>query len=462
MFKDESDHQTVHFPELPMAMVQEVVKYTLSDRERHFNVVNLKREAFSKHVYSTYCKLLRQWEHVAKTRPQVPGHRRFFDGNDRTGCCKARLVLGVSYQAYSSVPSECYSIPLYLDSTSLAPSPQSEDRAMLHDTLLFLSVSAPEISNLCQFKLPHRAWRVVLTYVTAPIHPSWRSLTAPRPNMTSNQCDETLGPPNPCNLSVVNDDTFEPPAMVLGSVPSGFPSEITCKPVTPVLLSSELPSPSLPPVPPVFSSSEVASPSPPPVLQASSFANEAEYNSQSACIDPSLLNIAPSAPATNANLTSSPGPVQVPFAGQMPVIPLAGQSHIVPAGGLAPMGPVTGSAHMGLSTGFDHATKYEQSENTVRTKQCYVLILMLNLEVLALQTLYLTLFLPGNTCLSSNLSTKPQLSRRDAADELGNLLLDNESESYEQVVDGMELQSMVNVSEEVEAEGRGSMVSKLV
>jgi hypothetical protein len=49
------------------------------------------------------------------------------------------------------------------------------------------------------------------------------------------------------------------------------------------------------------------------------------------------------------------GPVQVPFAGQMPVIPLAGQSHIVPAGGLAPMGPVTGSAHMGLSTGFDHA-----------------------------------------------------------------------------------------------------------
>ncbi|KAG2122421.1 hypothetical protein BD769DRAFT_1389689 [Suillus cothurnatus] len=75
---------------------------------------------------------------------------------------------------------------------------------------------------------------------------------------------------------------------------------------------------------------------------------------------------------------------------------------------------------------------------------------MLNLEVLALQTLYLTLFLPGNTCLSSNLSTKPELSRQD-----GNLLLDNESESYEEVVDGMELQSMVNVSEEVEAEGRG-------
>ncbi|KAG2130580.1 hypothetical protein BD769DRAFT_1386968 [Suillus cothurnatus] len=44
----------------------------------------------------------------------------------------------------------------------------------------------------------------------------------------------------------------------------------------------------------------------------------------------------------------------------------------------------------------------------------------------------------------TNLSTKPQLSRQD-----GNLLLDNESESYEQVVDGMELQSMVNVSEEL-------------
>jgi hypothetical protein len=42
-----------------------------------------------------------------------------------------------------------------------------------------------------------------------------------------------------------------------------------------------------------------------------------------------------------------------------------------------------------------------------------------------------------------------------SADESGNLLLANESESYEQVVDGMELQSTVNGSEEVEAEGRG-------
>lgn len=40
-------------------------------------------------------------------------------------------------------------------------------------------------------------------------------------------------------------------------------------------------------------------------------------------------------------------------------------------------------------------------------------------------------------------------------DESGNLLLDNESESYEQVVDGMELQSTANGSEEVEAESRG-------
>jgi hypothetical protein len=42
-----------------------------------------------------------------------------------------------------------------------------------------------------------------------------------------------------------------------------------------------------------------------------------------------------------------------------------------------------------------------------------------------------------------------------SADESGNLLLDNKSESYEQVVDGMELQSTVNVSEEVEAKGHG-------
>jgi hypothetical protein len=38
-------------------------------------------------------------------------------------------------QAYSSAPSECYSIPLYLETVSLAPS-QSEDKAMLHDTLV--------------------------------------------------------------------------------------------------------------------------------------------------------------------------------------------------------------------------------------------------------------------------------------------------------------------------------------
>ncbi|KAG1740976.1 hypothetical protein EDB19DRAFT_2024840 [Suillus lakei] len=43
-----------------------------------------------------------------------------------------------------------------------------------------------------------------------------------------------------------------------------------------------------------------------------------------------------------------------------------------------------------------------------------------------------------------------------STDESGNLLLDNKSESYEQVVDGMELQSTVNGSEEVEAEGHGS------
>jgi hypothetical protein len=66
--------------------------------------------------------------------------------------------------------------------------------------------------------------------------------------------------------------------------------------------------------------------------------------------------------------------------------------------------------------------------------KCYVLILMLNLEVHTLQTSYLTLFLPGNTVCSlyvvsvsvlsvwilpcsANLSTKPQLSRRDGQSE---------------------------------------------
>ncbi|KAG2097258.1 uncharacterized protein F5147DRAFT_778061 [Suillus discolor] len=91
---------------------------------------------------------------------------------------------------------------------------------------------------------------------------------------------------------------------------------------------------------------------------------------------------------------------------------------------------------------------------------------MLNLEVLALQTLSLILFLPGNTISSdpSDISMDTVLEHITlgeasvphgySADESGNLLLDNELESYEQVVDGMELQSMVNGSEEVEAEGR--------
>jgi hypothetical protein len=63
---------------------------------------------------------------------------------------------------------------------------------------------------------------------------------------------------------------------------------------------------------------------------------------------------------------------------------------------------------------------------------------MLNLEVLApsLQTSSVILFLLGNTISSL-------------------YVISNESESYEQVVDGMELQSTVNGSEEVEAEGRG-------
>jgi hypothetical protein len=74
---------------------------------------------------------------------------------------------------------------------------------------------------------------------------------------------------------------------------------------------------------------------------------------------------------------------------------------------------------------------------------------MLNLEVLApsLQTSSLILFLLGNTISS--------VPHGYSADESGNLLLANESESYEQVVDGMELQSTVNGSEEVEAEGCG-------
>jgi hypothetical protein len=54
-----------------------------------------------------------------------------------------------------------------------------------------------------------------------------------------------------------------------------------------------------------------------------------------------------------------------------------------------------------------------------------------------------------------NIHSIPCLISGYSADESGNLLLDNELESYEQVVDGMELQSMVNVSEEVEAEGCG-------
>ncbi|KAG2084130.1 hypothetical protein BD769DRAFT_1397737 [Suillus cothurnatus] len=270
-------------------------------------------------------------------------------------------------QAYSSAPSECYSIPLYLETVSLAPS-QSEDKAMLHDTLLFLSVPAPEISNL------------------SLIHPSWRSLTAPRPNLTS-QYDKTIGLTDPCDLPVLNDDVSEPPAMLPGSVPPSL------------ALSSELDFMPMPrAVTPVFFSSELASRLPPPAPQASPFANEAEYSSQG-CIDPSLLTIAPSAPATNANLASSPdavnppdtssswhgapqpqpeglffmvpyypysypGPAHVgpvaglahaPLAGQVPMIPLPGPSHMVPAGGPAHVGPVAGSAHMGLSAEFGHA-----------------------------------------------------------------------------------------------------------
>jgi hypothetical protein len=77
-------------------------------------------------------------------------------------------------------------------------------------------------------------------------------------------------------------------------------------------LSSELDFMPMPrAVTPVFFSSELASRLPPPAPQASPFANEAEYSSQG-CIDPSLLTIAPSAPATNANLASSPDAVNPP------------------------------------------------------------------------------------------------------------------------------------------------------
>ncbi|KAG2049174.1 hypothetical protein BDR06DRAFT_1070111 [Suillus hirtellus] len=283
-------------------------------------------------------------------------------------------------QAYSSAPSECYSILQYLESTSLTPS-RSEDRTMLHDTLLFLSVPAPEISSL------------------SLIHPSWWSLIAPRPDLTFNQCDKALEPTDPlCDLPVLNNDTSEPPAMPPGSVPQNlaYASEPEFVPV-PM------------PVTPVFYSNELASPLPPPIPQVLSFANEAEYSPKPACIDPSLLNIAPSAPATNANLTSPPstqrpgtadeasnvgglslhgapqsqpeglflmvpyysypypgpvhmgpiaGPVHAPLVGQVPMIPHTGPSHMGPVGGAAHMGPITGSAHIGPSAEFGHdATK---------------------------------------------------------------------------------------------------------
>jgi hypothetical protein len=117
------------------------------------------------------------------------------------------------------------------------------------------------------------------------------------------------------------DDTSEPPAMLPGSIPSNlaFSSELdfvpTPRPVTPEFFSSlsELPSPSLPPVHPEFYSNELASPSPSPVPQVPSFTNiEAEYSPQPACIDPSLLNITPSVPAANINLTSSPDATNLP------------------------------------------------------------------------------------------------------------------------------------------------------
>ncbi|KAG2116970.1 hypothetical protein DEU56DRAFT_931560 [Suillus clintonianus] len=111
------------------------------------------------------------------------------------------------------------------------------------------------------------------------------------------------------------DDISQPPAMLPGLVPPSltFSSELDFVPmpmaVTPVFFPSELPSQSLPPVHSEFSWRELASRSPSPIPQVLFFsddANDAEYTSQPGSIDPSLLAIAPSVPATNTNFASSP------------------------------------------------------------------------------------------------------------------------------------------------------------